>query len=210
MPFSEPPPLPVTVFSDYVCPFCYVADRRLWKLRQRFDLEVTWRPLEIHPGTPPEGMPVERLGYSPDLWQKMMMHLGNMAAEEGIRLAKRQFTTNSHNALLLSEAAKELGEEAFYQMHTGLFRAFLSEGRNIGDPDVLADVALEAGMDRERFERVLIEPEYEERLRGNFVQARRLGITGVPAFVIGDHLVSGAVPLSSLIAVAEEAVTANG
>jgi len=198
----------VTVFSDYVCPFCYVADRRIRRLAEQVDLEVHWRPVEIHPHTPPEGMPLDQLGYPPDLWERMMMHLGNLAAEEGIRLVERRFTTNSHKALLVAEAARDCGPEVFDRVHQALFFAFFTRSRNIGQVDVLREVAAEAGMGEEAFERALIEPAYEDRLRENFVAARRLGITGVPSFVFGDHVVAGAVPLPHLLQAAREAAGA--
>src|SRR3990172_6056027 len=101
------PELEVVVFSDYICPFCYIGDRRLARLTERFDLKVDHRYLEIHPDTPSEGMPLSELGYAPDQWSRMMAHLSRMAEEENIPLAEREFTTNSHRALLLAEAAQE-------------------------------------------------------------------------------------------------------
>ncbi|MDH5527644.1 MAG: DsbA family oxidoreductase [Nitrospirota bacterium] len=204
----ERPPLAVTVFSDYVCPFCYVGDRRITRLEERFTLNITWRMVEIHPQTPLEGMPLEALGYPPDLWNKMMAHLSNMAAEEGIPLFERTHTYNSHKALVLAEAAKEAGEGVFRKVHEGLFAAYLSHGRNLADTRVLEEVATASGMSTAQFEEALIEPRFEEALRGNFVAARRAGVTGVPAFLIGDRLVSGAVPVEHLMQVAEEAVLA--
>lgn len=203
--------LPVTVFTDIICPFCYVGHRRLKRVREQVPLEVTWRFLEIHPETPPEGMPVEMLGYPPDLWARMVMHLGNLAAEEGIALAERHITTNSHKALLIAEAAKALGEERFEEVVERLFFAFFTEGRNIGQSDVLAEVTRDAGMPDEVFERALIEPAFEALLKDNLHEAARHGIRGVPAFVFGDdpaHLVSGAVPLPQLLMAAREAAGA--
>ncbi|MFQ5508301.1 MAG: DsbA family protein [Leptospirillia bacterium] len=200
--------LAVTVFSDYVCPFCYVADRRLARLGEQFDLEVTWRPIEIHPNTPPEGMPLADLGYPRDLWDKMMTHLVNMAAEEKIVLGERTHTYNSHKALLLSESARDAGGDTFTRLHGALFHAYLGQGKNISDIDILRAIATDAGMDEATFERALIEPEYENRLRENYVAARRHGVTGVPAFLIGDKVIAGAVPLNTLITAAQEAAMA--
>ena len=200
--------LDVIVYTDYVCPFCYVGDHRIRRLAERFDVNIVWRPVEIHPETPPEGMSLEKLGYPPDVWEKMMTHLGNMAAEEGIPLAERTFTTNSHNALLLSAAAREAGGEVFDLVHEGLFFSFFTQGRNIGDPKVLEEIAVGAGMSPEAFDDALMNPKYEDVLRENFVAARRHGVTGVPTFVINDHVVRGAVPLSALMAVAEEVAVA--
>jgi predicted DsbA family dithiol-disulfide isomerase len=197
--------IPVTVFSDYICPFCYVGDRRLLRLAEQVDLAITWRGVEIHPETPPDGMPLEALGYPPDLWARMMMHLGNLAAEEGIRMAERRITTNSHKALLLAEGARDQGPETFRAVHEALFHAFFTRGLNIGQVDVLEGIAQEAGMDAAAFERALIEPAYEQRLKDNVAEARRFGVTGVPTFVFGDRVVSGAVPYGHMAEAARAA-----
>src|SRR4030065_1497404 len=109
----EKPELPVVLFSDSICPFCYIGDRRLARLGERYDLKVERRFLEIHPDTPPAGVPVSELGYPPEQWRQMMANLSRMADEEKITLAERKITTNSHKALLLAAAAKEGGAEDY-------------------------------------------------------------------------------------------------
>ena len=78
---SPKPRLSVTVFSDYICPFCYVGDARLDQLRSGYDLDVNWCFFEIHPDNPAEGKPVEELGYPPEQWQRMMANLEQMAMD---------------------------------------------------------------------------------------------------------------------------------
>lgn len=203
----EKPELEVTVFSDYVCPFCYIGGRRLSRLSKHFDLKVDWRFLEIHPDTPPEGMPVTALGYPPDQWRQLMEHLFRMADEENIPLAERKITTNSHRALLLAEAAKEEGPDVFNGLNEKLFSAFFTEGRNIGDDAVLRQLAEETGVSSEVIERAFREPIYEEKLRTNREVASRLGIRGVPTFLIGNRILAGAIPTQTLLAAARETDT---
>ena len=74
--------IPVTVFSDYICPFCYVGARRLLNLGDEFDLDILWANIEIHPDNPPEGRPVEELGYPPEQWRRMMAALEHMAESD--------------------------------------------------------------------------------------------------------------------------------
>src|SRR3989344_3617893 len=135
------PELKVTVFSDYICPFCYIGSRRLLRLNDDYDLKINWCGLEIHPDTPAEGMPIARLGYPTEQWAQMMAALRKLAEEENIELGEHDFTTNSRKALLLSEAAKQAGREVFYALHERLFHAFFSEGKNIGDEQVLVALA---------------------------------------------------------------------
>lgn len=200
------PQLLVTVFSDYICPFCYIGSLRLDQLRSQFDLKVNWAPIEIHPDNPEQGRPVEELGYPPAQWQQMMTALYRMAEEEGVTIAERTFTTNSHRALLLSEAAKEEGAEVFYRLHNRLFKAYFGERQNIGQADVLCALAQEVGLSERCVERAWEDPHFERRLQGYHVRAARLGITGTPAFIIGKRLLLGAVPTTMLREAAQTAV----
>lgn len=190
--------LRVSVFSDYICPFCYIGSRRLLRLNDDYDLRVNWCGLEIHPDTPAEGMPVERLGYVADQWREMMDALAAMAAEEGLVLAQRSFTTNSHKALLLAEAAKEEGRDSFYALHERLFDAFFREGRNIGEEGVLRDLARELGLAGETVTAAWSAPRFAQRLALNLQHARELGLRGTPTFVFGRQTIAGAVPEATL------------
>jgi predicted DsbA family dithiol-disulfide isomerase len=201
---GEKPKISVSVFSDYICPFCYIGDRRLVRLADRYDLAVDWHFLEIHPDTPPSGMPVSELGYPEEQWRQMMEHLARMAGEENIPLAERKITTNSHKALLLAEAAKGEGANVFNALNEKLFAAFFGEGRNIGDDSVLRTLAEEAGVAPDVVERAWSEPAFEETLNANRAVAARLGITGVPSFLIGNRILVGAVPAETLFAAARE------
>ncbi|HSS63508.1 MAG TPA: DsbA family oxidoreductase [Gammaproteobacteria bacterium] len=198
-------PLKVTVFSDYVCPFCYVGDARLEKLKCHFDLEVDWSFFEIHPDNPAEGKPVSELGYSPEQWRRMMANLEAMAAADGLELAPRSFTTNSHRALLLAEAAKDLNDGTFEKLHKRLFSAYFAEQRNIGDEKVLREIAREVGMPDDSVERALTDESFERRLEQQQTRAAMLGIRGVPGFLFGKYFVSGAVPVETLMTAAEYA-----
>ena len=199
------PKLLVTVFSDYICPFCYIGYLRLVKLRDEYDLKINWRFIEIHPDNPPEGRPLSELGYPPVQWRQMMENLRAMAAEEGVELAERTFTTNSRKALLLAEAAKEQGLEIFYRLNDRLYEAYFIEQRNLGDPSVLRTIAAEVGIDDTLVDKAWSEPQYHEKLRTNLREAARLGINGTPTFVIGARVASGAISVSSLRKMARDA-----
>ena len=90
-------------------------------------MRVERRFLEIHPHTPPEGRSVSDLGYSPEQWARMQENLQRMGKAEGIAFSERSFTTNSHKALLLAEAAIEEGPDVFEATNEGLFRAYFTE-----------------------------------------------------------------------------------
>ena len=200
---GDKPRLSVTVFSDYICPFCYIGDARLGKLRDGYELDVDWCFFEIHPDNPAEGKPVEELGYPPEQWQRMMANLEQMARDDGLALAPRTFTTNSHSALLLAEATRSLAPEAFDGLHKRLFEAYFAERQNIGDRGVLRKIATECAIPGSVVEQAWSELSYEQRLRDQSWRAAQIGVQGVPAFLFGRHMVSGAVPAETLFRAAE-------
>jgi predicted DsbA family dithiol-disulfide isomerase len=185
------PLLRVTVFSDYICPYCYLGWLRLEKLRRDYDLRVNWCMTEIHADNPPEGRPPTELGYSDAQWNRMVTELAALAAEEGVRLGGLHCTTNSHRALLLAEAAKEEGRDAFYALHKRLFEAYLCEDRNLGDELVLRELVRSLDLDPSLPDRAWSEPRFECRLKEYALAARELGIRVTPTFFFGSVPLKG-------------------
>ena len=185
-----------------------MGERRLARLSEEFDVHVERRFLEIHPETPSEGRPVSELGYPPAQWARMMENLNRMGKAEGIVFSDRAFTTNSHKSLLLAEAAKEEGPDIFEALNEGLFRAYFTEGRNIGDPQVLRDVAQAAGVPTGRTGKAWSDAAYAERLALDREAAAQIGITGIPTFIVdGRWIIEGAVPVEMLREVAHKIAT---
>ncbi|HEX8043562.1 DsbA family oxidoreductase [Candidatus Deferrimicrobium sp.] len=176
-----------------------MGERRLARLGEEFDVRVERRFLEIHPETPSEGRSVSELGYPPEQWARMMENLERMGNAEGIVFSERTFTTNSHKALLLAEAAKEDGPDIFESLNEGLFRAYFTDGRNIGNPRVLGEVAEAAGVPASRIRQAWSDAAYEERLSRDHAAASGIGITGIPTFIVdGRWIIEGAVPIEML------------
>jgi predicted DsbA family dithiol-disulfide isomerase len=181
------PELLATVFTDYICPFCYVGDVRLDRLREDYDLRINWCFLELHPDTPAEGMDTSCLGYPDPKWQQMMDNLSRLAEEEGITFRPQTFTTNSHNALLLAEAAREDGADVFYGLHRRLFEAFFTDGQNIADESVLEKLASEAGVSNGVLSRAWADVRYEERLEQYRAAARELNVSATPTIFFSEQ-----------------------
>lgn len=204
------PTLLATVFSDYICPFCYVGDVRLDRLRENYELKVSWCFVEIHPETPVQGMSTSQLGYPPAQWQRMMDTLDELAREEGIVFCPRQFTTNSRKALLLAEAAKEEGGGIFYRLHRRLFEAFFTEGRNIGDETVLSDLAVETGVSARTVQRTWTEEHYVQRLESYLAAAKQLRVRATPTIFFGERQrLDGALPWADFQRAAREGLAAQ-
>ena len=203
--------VPVRVFSDYTCPWCFIGSERLDRLRESLpeevELDVTWEPFEIHPEVPPEGMPVEDLGYPEEQWKAMQQHLRAQAREEGIEIGNRPKVSNTHEALAASVYAREVEPDRFPCFHDALFRAYFTDGRDLGDREVLLELAEECGISRSGLAEALDEGRYDAVLEETSREARREGITGTPSFVFDNrYLAVGAQPVERLRAVVERAL----
>ena len=199
----RPPRVPVAVYSDYTCPWCYVGARRLERLREELSgdvrLEVEWRPFEIHPEVPPAGMPVEELPYTDEQWEVMTEALRRHAEAEGLEIGNRPKVSNTHRALLAATYAQAEEPDRFDAFHEALFRAYFAEGRDLGDPEVVRSVARESGLDVEALEDALEEGRYEPVLEVTTAEARRHGITGTPTFLFDQRYAAvGAQPVEVL------------
>lgn len=197
-------PLDVSVYSDYICPFCYIGFLRLEKLRADYDVDIDWRFLEIHPDNPSEGRSVAELGYPPHHWNMLMANLTRMAEAEGVNLPERTFTTNSRRALKLAQAVREEQPGVFEPLNRALYEAYFLGRENIGDLQVLKSLAGSCAVEPDVIHHAWSDRHYEEVLDGNQRSAARLQITGTPTYVFADQVYSGAIPLEMLRRAADE------
>ncbi len=187
------PELQVTVFSDYICPFCYVGHHRLMRLKDSYDIKINWCLLEIHPENSEQGEPITSLDYPSEQWNQLLQNLIRVAQEENIPLAELKFTTNSKNALLLAEHCKQLGHEKFYALHEKIFTAYFVEQRNIGDKNILREISAEVGIDEATTELAWANGPQHQRLLQNYHTARKYEIQSVPSFIFGERVLTGVV-----------------
>ena len=136
----------------------------------------------------------------------MMDGLVEMAQEEGITLAPVRMLANSHRALLLAEAVKKEGRDVFYAFNQALYREYFLSGRNIGDVEVLRNIAQDSGVGDNVIENAWSDTELEKILQMNMNMAVKAGVSGTPTFFIGQQRLTGAVPLSRLRLAAEAAI----
>ena len=184
------PPL-IRVWSDYVCPFCYVAMERVAWMERRYGAAVEWLPFDLHPEYPPEGIAIEELEarYGRDLRGGQ----AQMFDEAGLPHTTRTRLPNSHAALNVGELAREHGVHT--ALHKRLMTAFWAEDRDISSPSVLAEEAEVFGLDRDVVAEVATTLPYEDRIQASTAAVHEMGGSGVPAFVIDDRvLIPGAQP----------------
>jgi predicted DsbA family dithiol-disulfide isomerase len=185
------------VFSDYVCPWCYLSTARIERLRKEHGVQVKFVHFPLHPDTPPEGKSLEALfaGRGYDI-PKMQAQMRARMAAEGLPYGDRKMTYNSR-------LAQELGKWAESQpgggaIHDALFRAYFVDGRNIGDPDVLVDIARKIGLPADEARTVIESRSHKAAVDADWEKSRSYGVTGVPTFVVGERGVAGAQPYEAL------------
>ena len=184
--------LKIVMFSDYICPFCYIGFETVRRLRPEFNFELEWRGFQIHPDWPAEGLAAEqaRVGGDSDSRRALWERISAMAEAVGFSMRPPAVLTNSRAALAATEFARESGRDE--ALEERIYRAYFSEGLNIGDPAVVTRLATEAGLDSGEVADAIKSPKYELRLKNNAVAANQRGVNGVPTFFIGEYPLVGA------------------
>ena len=154
---------------------------RVERLRQEFPLDVEWRPFELRPGTPPEGIPMAGVVARGRYTEQYLSHVAEAAAGAGIRMKQRALFPNSRPSLEAAEFAREEGR--FEPLHRALFHAYFEQGEDIGDEGVLARLASECGLDAEALVAAVRERRYEKLVDERVRWAREQNLGGVPAFI---------------------------
>ncbi|MHA2036611.1 MAG: DsbA family oxidoreductase [Promethearchaeota archaeon] len=184
--------LKVIVFSDYICPFCYIGFHRIEKLKEKYNLDVEWEPFELHPETPKDGFKMAEISFPRDYLEMAMANVKKLADEDGISLKYSKTLPNSQKALFISEFARTKGK--FDEFHRLVFDAYWKEGKDIGDLSLLLDLAESVGLNKDEIMDYIKSEEPANRLKKNMFELGRRGINGVPTFLIGDQFVIGAQP----------------
>jgi predicted DsbA family dithiol-disulfide isomerase len=205
----------VEIWSDVVCPWCYIGKRRFEQALEAFphadEVTVTYRSFELDPGAPSQrtGSHTEHLarkyGITVERADQMHAQMTEVGAGEGIDfrfdLIRGGNTFDAHRLLHL---ARDLDRQLV--LKELLLRATFTAGQPIADKEVLVRIAGEAGIPIEEARTVLDSDKYADDVRADEQQAAQYGITGVPFFVVdGKYGVSGAQPSDVLVQVLERA-----
>ena len=208
----------IEIWSDVVCPWCYIGKRRIEGALAEFahadEVEVHWRSFQLDPGAPTEPtqgtaeMLARKYGQSPAGVKQMQDQVEAVAAEEGLvyRLSETLHvnTVDAHRVIHL---AHEQGGNALQgAVKEALLSAYFTEGRNVADHAVLREVAVAAGLEASRVEEVLAGTEVTADVQADIEQAQAYGASGVPFFVVDEKFgVSGAQPAEVFSQVLERA-----
>jgi predicted DsbA family dithiol-disulfide isomerase len=195
----------LVVYSDYVCPFCYLGKASLEQyLAEAEDPpRVEWRHFDLRGHKRrPDGAIDESVddgkddAYFEQAKQNVRRLQERYGVEMSLEIALDVDSWNAQQAALF--VREDRGEAPFHRFHGAVFDAMWRETRDIGDPEVLADVAESVDVDGDAVRAATDDERWDERLRERFADAKRAGITGIPTFVYGDHVARGAVPPEQL------------
>lgn len=192
----------VEIWSDVMCPFCYIGKRRFEDALQQFahkdKVEIEWKSFQLNPDmvTDPSTNINQYLadakGWTLDYAQQMNNHVTEMAAEVGLTYhMDTAVVANSFNAHQFTHLAKKhgLGDAA----EEALFKAYFTDGKNVDDTETLAELGTAIGLDADEIKQTLAANTYADAVKHDVAEAQYLGIKGVPFFVMnGKYGVSGA------------------
>ncbi len=213
--------LTIDVVSDVVCPWCYIGKRKLEAAlalpaaAALPPVELRWHPFQLNPDMPAQGISRKQYledkfggpGRASEIYQRVRAAGRGAGLELNIDGITLQPNTLAAHALIAF--AQQGGGAAASDVNERVFKAYFVENRFIGSPEVLADIAREAGLDAVAAHTFVTDPQQLETVAQADAQLRGMGISGVPFFIFNQKLaVSGAQDPATLLAAMQQAVEA--
>jgi predicted DsbA family dithiol-disulfide isomerase len=204
----------VEIWSDVMCPFCYIGKRRFeLALRQfpgRDDVTIEWKSFQLdpeivtQPGKSVNEYLAERKGWTLEYARELNDHVTQMAREVGLQYDfDKAVVANSFDAHRLSHFAKKHGLQD--ALEERLFRAYFTEGKNTADHETLVQLAVEVGLNSDDVRRVLAGSDFADEVNIDAYEGHQVGARGVPFFVFNNkYAVSGAQPAEVFLQVLEK------
>lgn len=199
----------VDIWSDVLCPFCYIGKRKFEKALNQFehknDIEVVWHSFQLDPNAVPQpGIDMydylaAHKGQSREWSINAHKQVTQMAKEAGLDYNfDKTVVSNSFDAHRLIQFAKTKGKDD--EVEEQLFKAHFTEGKNIGDKKILAQIAKDAGLDEKETSVMLNSDAFADEVRKDAKQGEALGLQGVPFFVLDNKYgISGAQPSDTFL-----------
>lgn len=195
-------PTTIEVFSDFVCPFCYLAEQLLADAVEGRDMQIAWQPFELRPEPTPTLRPEG--DYLQSTWERVIYP---MAERMGVPIVLPAVSPQPYSRLAF-EGFAYADEHGLGQRYTErMFRAFFVEQRDIGRPGVLADIAGELGLDAGEFRSALHTGRYADLQQQALRRAKELQITVVPTFIVERRRLEGMPSAESLHRLLDNAAT---
>jgi len=184
-------PIVLEVFTDYVCPWCYLGDYRVKLLKKTYAIEVKIVHFPLHPDTPQEGQTLQDMfGTGPEDIKAKNNHMQGLMDIEGLPYNTRTHTYNSR-------LAQEIGSWAETQpdgnaIHDKFFEAYFVNNRNVGDVRVIIDIVKSVGLDEQEAQKILQDRTFKDAVDADWQKSHSYGVTGVPTFFSAGHGLVGA------------------
>jgi predicted DsbA family dithiol-disulfide isomerase len=191
----------IDVVSDVVCPWCYIGKRRLEKavdeLSSTYDFDIEYHPFELNPTTPESGFNqkeylTKKFGGE-DRYKELTARVAGVAAEEGLsfEFSKQSVSPNTRKAHSLIQFARGQGKQL--AVKEAFMKAYFTDGIDLSKKENVADVAIRAGLDKEKVENVLADENAPIQIALAEQELSKLGISGVPFYIINNKYgISGA------------------
>jgi predicted DsbA family dithiol-disulfide isomerase len=182
----------LTIFSDYICPWCYVGQGVVGKLEAEHDVDVEWRPFYLFFDTPPEGRDLPEYIIRARA-EGSEQRLKQIADSHGLPFVSTPRIYNTRLAHEATEYARAQGRAN--EFHRIVFRLVYAEGRDISQWSILGEAAQSAGLDPEAMQREVAGGQYTADVEEQVRQAYQIGVTGVPTYVLNNrYAIVGAQP----------------
>ena len=176
------------MYSDYICPFCYLGESIIEKLKNKFNIEMEHIGIEIHPETPEEGVDLRGRIFG---IEDMDENLRCRGKEYGLNFCDIGLLSNSRKALIVGEYARTVSKNADFTHE--VFKAYFERCLDIGKECVLFEIGQKVGLAKQEIEDCLKDSSYQNSFADNCAEARKLDISGVPTFIINDkYRITGA------------------
>lgn len=192
----------VDVYVDYVCPYCFLVEEAVEELKRERDVEIELRPFELRPDPVPTLRPEDN--YLPTVWKSSVYP---MARQMGVPISLPTISPQprTEKAFLVLQLAKEHGVGEQYSH--AMFSAFFQHDRDLGQDEVIIDVATSVGLGRSEVEAALTSPQRRERHAEDLRHAvEEIRVSAVPSFLIGGKLLPGVVDAGRLKAAVDQLV----
>lgn len=192
----------IKIWSDVMCPFCYIGKRRLEQALDQFEykekIDIEWKSFQLNPDlkTDPDKNVTEYLaevkGWSIEQADQMNRRVSAMAEEVDLKFNfNKAVVANSFDAHRFAHFAKQQGKN--HQVQEELFRAYFTDGKNTADHQILANLGENIGLDKTKVLEVLKDGRHADAVQNDIKEARELQIRGVPFFLFNSkYAISGA------------------
>jgi predicted DsbA family dithiol-disulfide isomerase len=180
----------IEIYSDFNCIWCYFDKPSIKKLEREYEVQIRYRAFPLHPDIPEHGMPIEELfGHNFPLMTDKMHQLEKIATSLGLPLAKRSTISDTRLSQEVAKWAETKGKLKEYQ--DAIYKAYFSDGLNIADKNILADITQACGLSKEKTLKIIETRAFSEAVDRDWDKSEELGIMVAPTYIMNGTKLMG-------------------